>query len=105
MQLEMFRTTLPAPRLTLVGRMATSIAVTLRFWMQTEIHVYAFSAAANVLLAFFPFLIVSVSLARLFFNQPITINAIDFALRDIFPDALGQFLRNNLPQPRPVELV
>jgi membrane protein len=105
MQLQMFGTAVQPARLTLMRRMAASFAVTLRFWMQTEIHVYAFSAAANVLLAFFPFLIVSVSLARLFFNQPITINAIDFALRDIFPDALGQFLHNNLPQPRPVEVV
>src|SRR5262245_5904835 len=106
MQLEMFSTAIqPPPRSTPLRRLAASLAVTLRFWMQTEIHVYAFSAAANMLLAFFPFLIVSVSLARLFFNQPITINAIDFALRDVFPDALGQFVHNNLPQPRPVEVV
>ena len=94
MQLEMFSSAIPPPpRATPLRRMAASLAVTLRFWMQTEVHVYAFSAAANVLLAFFPFLIVSVSLARLFFNQPITINAIDFALRDFdrlrvaFPNA------------------
>lgn len=89
---------------TLLRRIASSLAITFRFWMQTEIHVYAFSVGANVLLAFFPFLIVSLSLTRLMFDQQTTISAIDFALRDFFPDVLGQFLHNNLPQRRPVEL-
>jgi hypothetical protein len=35
------------------------LAPTFRYWMQTEVHVYAFSVAANVLLSFFPFLIVT----------------------------------------------
>jgi uncharacterized BrkB/YihY/UPF0761 family membrane protein len=85
-------------------RAAASLGITLRFWMQTEVHVYAFSVAANVLLSFFPFLIVSLSLTRLFFDQATTVAAIDAALRDFFPDALGRFLHNNLPQRRPVEL-
>jgi uncharacterized BrkB/YihY/UPF0761 family membrane protein len=88
----------------LARRVFASLAVTLRFWMQTEVHVYAFSAAANVLLCFFPFLIVSISLAQVFFSRATAVAAIDFALRDYFPDALGQFLHNNLPQ-RPVQAV
>ena len=36
---------------------------TFRYWMKTEVHVYAFSIAANVLLSFYPFLIVSVAVA------------------------------------------
>ena len=39
-------------------RLATGLGLTFRYWMQTEVHVYAFSVAANVLLSFFPFLIV-----------------------------------------------
>ncbi len=73
--------------------------------MQTEVHVYAFSVAANVLLSFFPFLIVCISLSRIFFDQQTTVAAIDFALRDYFPDAFGQFLHNNLPPRRPPEVV
>src|SRR6266852_4946356 len=96
----------PAPvRASLARRAARSLAITLRFWMQTEVHVYAFSVAANVLLSFFPFLIVSVSLAQIFFDRQTTVAAIDFALRDYFPDALGQFLHGNLPQRRPAELL
>ena len=66
--------------------------------MQTEVHVYAFSVAANVLLSFFPFLIVIISVSRLLFNEQATVNAIDLALRDFFPDALGKFLQHNLPR-------
>jgi uncharacterized BrkB/YihY/UPF0761 family membrane protein len=69
--------------------------------MRTEVHVHAFSVAANVLLAFFPFLIVTNSLSSIFFNQYTTLAAIDLALRDYFPSELGQFLKNNLPPWRP----
>ena len=78
-----------------------AILPTLRYWAQTEVHALAFSVAANVLLGFFPFLIVSVSISRIFFSRQTTVAAIDFALRDYFPDALGSFLSNNLPA-RPV---
>ena len=54
-----------------------------------------------MLLGFFPFLIVSVSISRIFFSRQTTIAAIDFALRDYFPDALGSFLSIYLPA-RPV---
>jgi len=78
-----------------------AILPTLRYLSETEVHALAFSVAANVLLSFFPFLIVSVSLSQAFFSRETTVAAIDFALRDYFPDALGSFLSKNLP-PRPV---
>src|ERR1051326_2626846 len=78
-----------------------AILPTLRYLSETEVHALAFSVAANVLLGFFPFLIVSVSISRIFFSRQTTISAIDFALRDYFPDALGSFLSSNLPA-RPV---
>src|SRR5580704_10133365 len=74
-----------------------AILPTLRYWTQTEVHALAFSVAANVLLGFFPFLIVSVSISRIFFSPQTTVAAFDFALRDYFPDALGTFLNRNLP--------
>jgi membrane protein len=81
------------------------LAPTFRFWMRTEVHVYAFSVAANVLLSFFPFLIVSISLSRIFFNQITTVAAIDLALKDYFPNELGQFLHNNLPPSQPPQVI
>src|ERR1019366_1456994 len=86
-------------------RVATGLGLTLRYWMQTEVHVYAFSVAANVLLSFFPFLIVMLSLSRRVFGEQAAVGAIDLALRDYFPDALGQFLERNLPPTGSVQLV
>jgi YihY family inner membrane protein len=86
-------------------RIAAAFAPTFRYWMQTEVHTYAFSVAANVLLSFFPFLIVMMSVSRLVFNEQTTIASIDLALRDYFPDAFGTFLHNNLPQRGHIELI
>jgi membrane protein len=86
-------------------RIATGLGFTFRYWMQTEVHVYAFSVAANVLLSFFPFLIVMLSFARRVFGERAAVGAIDLALRDFFPDALGQFLERNLPQTGPIQLI
>jgi uncharacterized BrkB/YihY/UPF0761 family membrane protein len=79
-------------------RFAAALALTFRYWMQTEVHVFAFSVAANVLLSFYPFLIVMISLSRIFFDRHTTIDAVNLALSDYFPDALRQFLLRNLPQ-------
>jgi len=78
---------------------------TFRYWMKTEVHVYAFSIAANVLLSFYPFLIVSVAIASKFFNRATALSAIDLALSDFFPDALGSFLRNNPPPQGKIEVI
>ena len=81
---------------------ANGVRLTLRYWMQTEVHVYAFSVAANVLLSFFPFLTVSLSRARLLFHEEAVISAMNLALRDYFPNALQQFLVRNLPHQGPI---
>src|SRR5947207_6902542 len=86
-------------------RAAAGLAFTFRYWMQTEVHVYAFSVAANVLLSFFPFLIVMLSFSRRVFGERAAVDAIDLALRDYFPDSLGQFLHRNLPNTGPVAAV
>src|SRR6202050_2809664 len=54
------------------------------YLMETEVHVYAFSVAANVLLSFFPFLIVTMSLSRRVFGLAGAAGAIDLALRGYF---------------------
>ncbi len=86
-------------------RLAAGLGLTARYWMQTEVHVYAFSVAANVLLSFFPFLIVSLSLARLVFPEQAVIGAINLALRDYLPDAMQQFLLRNLPRQGPMPAI
>ena len=69
---------------------------TLHYLLETEGHVYAFSMAANVLLSFFPFLVVMISLCRYVFHWNAAEQAIYLALNDYFPDELGNFLKNNL---------
>jgi len=89
--------------------MVRAVAPTFQYWAQTQVHVYAFSIAANVLLSFFPFLIVSMSVARVFFDQKTTVAALDLIFRDYLPGALGQFLHSdghdNLPRGQPFQIV
>lgn len=63
--------------------------------MQTEVHVYAFSISAGILLSFFPFLIVMLSLCKNVLHWKAAVNAVYFAVDDYFPDAFGVFLRRN----------
>jgi membrane protein len=91
-------------------KIAAALAPTLRYWMQTEVHVYAFSVAANVLLSFYPFLIVMMSVSRLIFGEQTAIAAVQLALRDYFPDSFTSFLytkgqHENLPPRGSVEIV
>lgn len=58
--------------------------------METEVHVYGFSIAASVLLAFMPFLVVIASLCRHVFGLPAAEQALYFAVRDLFPDDVGK---------------
>ncbi len=67
----------------------------LRYLLETEVHVYAFSVSAGMLLSFFPFLIVMLSLCQHVLRWKAAVNAIYFALDDYFPDAFGHFLRRN----------
>jgi YihY family inner membrane protein len=73
--------------------------------MQTEVHVFAFSIAANVLLSFFPFLIVCVSLGGLVFHRGTVVGALEMAFRDFFPTAMGDFLQRNVPYSEPIGLL
>jgi len=77
------------------ARVWRALAPTFRYWMDTEVHVYAFSISAGILLSFFPFLIVMLSLCRYVFRWRAGVNAVYFALDDYFPDVFGQFLRRN----------
>ena len=73
-----------------------AFAPTARYCMRTEVHVHALAVAAGVLLSFFPFLIVMISLCRYGFRWPAAVNAIFIALNDYFPGELGGFLKRNL---------
>ena len=79
-----------------VVRLGRACMPTVRYWMETEVHVYAFSIAANVLLSFYPFLIVMVSICRYFLRWPDAEQAILLGLNDYFPGAVGDLVTRNL---------
>jgi len=69
---------------------------TLAYWMETEVHAYALAVAASMMLSFFPFLIVIVSLCRYVLHWPAAADAIYMAVDDFFPGAMGRFVLSNL---------
>lgn len=69
---------------------------TIRYLSQTEVHVYALSIGASVLLSFFPFLVVMLTLIRDVFHFPAAGDALMLALRDYFPGDLGAFIIKNI---------
>ena len=85
-----------AERRTAIMRMGRACMPTIRYWMETEVHVYAFSIAANVLLSFYPFLIVMLSFCRYVLHWDAAEDAVYLALADYFPGETGDFLRRNL---------
>jgi uncharacterized BrkB/YihY/UPF0761 family membrane protein len=68
------------------------IQPTLHYWMQTEVHVFAFSVSANVLLSFFPFLIVMASITEYLLRWPAATHAIQIALSTYFPYRIEDWL-------------
>ena len=79
-----------------MGSLLRALVPTLKFWLETEPHVYAISISAFALLSFFPFLIVMVSSFVYVFHWTAAVDAVFVAMKDYFPDELGTFLRLNL---------
>src|ERR1022692_3162805 len=71
--------------------------LTLRYCMQTEVHVYALAVAASLLLSFYPFLNVMLSFCRDVLRWPAAVDAVYLAMNDCLPGDLGAFLKRNLP--------
>ena len=65
---------------------------TLRYLAQTEVHVYALSIAASVMLSLYPFLTVMASLLQHVFKSEVGVQALWHALYDFFPHDLADFI-------------
>jgi membrane protein len=61
--------------------------------METEVHVFAFSVSANVLLSFFPFLIVMASITQQVLHWQAATDALYTALNSYFPSVIEEWLR------------
>ena len=64
--------------------------------METEAHVYALAVAASVLLAFYPFLTVMISICRDVLHWHAAEQSIYLALNDLFAGKAGKFIAYNI---------
>jgi uncharacterized BrkB/YihY/UPF0761 family membrane protein len=75
----------------------TKCKPTVHYLIETEAHVYALAISACVLLAFYPFVIVMMSICRDVLHWPAAMNMVPRALRDFFAGEQGDFIvRNSL---------
>ena len=79
-------------------RRATRALPSLRYLFSIESHVYAFAIAANVLLSFFPFMVLILSITRNLLEWHEGVEVIFIGLGDLLPKdpALFDFVRRNL---------
>lgn len=61
----------------------------LLFLLRTEVHVYAFAVAANVLISFFPFLVAMILLCRWGFHWQAGVEVIIQTVNNYFPEGFG----------------
>ena len=67
---------------------------TLRYLMQTEVHTYAFSVAANSILSLFPFIVLMLTVVRRVFHSPAMYNVVLELVRDYLPSNKDFVIRN-----------
>ena len=67
---------------------------TARYLMQTEVHTFAFSVAANAILSFFPFLVVLMTLIRYVFRSQTMYLVIQNLVRDYIPAGQDFVIKN-----------
>ncbi len=66
-----------------------SVRPSLRFLIQTEVHVYSFAVAVNVLLSFFPFLVAMILLCRYVLHWSAAVSVILHMVDSYFPNGFG----------------
>lgn len=73
-----------------------SIWPSLRFLLQAEVHVYSFAVAANVLLTFFPFLVLMIMICRSVLHWQAAVNVILQSISYYFPGGFFSNIRGDL---------
>ncbi len=66
-----------------------SIWSSFRFLFETEVHVYSFAVAANILISFFPFLVAMILLCRSAFHWQAAVDVILQTVNEYFPAGFG----------------
>ena len=96
-------TELPHSRIELLKRIGRRLVPSLRYLSATEVHVYAFSIAANVYLSFFPFTLLLLTVCRRWLRWESAYGEILELLRIHLPGGADSIIRNlsQLAQARP----
>jgi YihY family inner membrane protein len=76
-----------------VGPGALVVAL-LRYLTQTDVHTYAFSVAANVILSLFPFIVLLLTIARRVFHSPAMVGLISQLMYSYLPTGQDFVMRN-----------
>ena len=76
-----------------------TIGPSLRFFFRTEVHVYSFAVAANILISFFPFLVAMIALCQSVLHWRPAVEVILHTLSDYFPENFGVNFRYYLLNP------
>jgi YihY family inner membrane protein len=85
------RVSFPRP---LEGGSDSQMRALLRYLMQTDVHTYAFSVAANVILSLFPFIVLLLTLSRRVFRSPAMESVVGDMMRNFLPTGQDFVMRN-----------
>ncbi|HXJ89440.1 MAG TPA: YihY/virulence factor BrkB family protein [Candidatus Binatia bacterium] len=72
----------------------TLVLSTINYLMQTDVHTFAFSVAANSILSFFPFVMLMMTLIRHVFHSRVMYEVVVQLLRDYLPAGQEFVIRN-----------
>jgi membrane protein len=75
-------------------RRSGAVAATVKYLLQTDVHTFAFSVAANSILSFFPFVVLLLTLTRRVFHSRVMSDVIVELLRDYLPAGQDFVIRN-----------
>jgi len=75
-------------------RRSGAVAATVKYLLQTDMHTFAFSVAANSILSFFPFVVLLLTLTRRVFHSRVMSDVILELLRDYLPAGQEFVIRN-----------
>jgi membrane protein len=76
------------------GGLRLNAVSTVKYLLHTEAHTFAFSVAANAILAFFPFVLLLMTLILRVFHSPVMYNVVVQMLRDALPTGQEFVIRN-----------
>src|ERR1700712_1611388 len=76
------------------GGSGAQLMALLRYLTQTDVHTYAFSVAANVILSLFPFIVLLLTLSQRVFHSPVMFSLVGQLMNSYLPTGQDFVMRN-----------